>query len=572
MTIADLFQFLLYAATVIVLVKPLGWYITKVFNGEPFFLRRPVEKIEFLLYRAAGVKTTVEQHWIRYAGSFLLFHFIGFLFLYTILRLQAYLPLNPSNLPNVSADLSLNTAISFLTNTNWQNYAGEKTLSYFSQMVGLTVQNFFSAASGIAVAVALIRGFSRQERQTIGNFWVDMTRAILYILLPLSAIFAIFLIWQGVPQNFSANIEISTLEHQTQIIPQGPVASQEAIKIVGTNGGGFFNANSAHPYENPTPLTNFFQMVMMVVIGTALTNVFGRMIGDQRQGWAIFTAMGILLVMGMAAIYYFENQPNPLLTKALNELNIVTEGGNMEGKEVRFGLFNSSLFAALTTATSTGAVNSLHSSFMPLSGGLMILNMVLGEIIIGGAGSGLYGMLLFVILTSFIAGLMVGRTPEYNGNKLQSREIKMAMLATFITPLIILGLTSIAANDPIAVSSVTNPGPHGFSEILYLYTSSAANNGSAFAGINGNTLFYNITGAIAMLLGRLMVVIPVLAIAGSLASKRFSPITNGSLPTHNLTFIILLIAVILIFGILTFLPVLALGPLAEHLSLIKGLS
>ena len=568
MSIADLFQFLMYVTLLIAAIKPLGWYITRVFSGEEFWLRPKIAKIENTFYKIAGIRPDVEQHWIAYVACLLIFHAVGFVVLYAILRLQAYLPFNPNHVANLSPDLALNTAISFLTNTNWQNYSGEVSLSHLSQMVGLTVQNFFSAANGMVVAIALIRGFSRQEKQTIGNFWVDVTRAILYVLLPLSIILAIFLIWQGVPQNFSGDIAITTLEYKNQMIPQGPVAAQEAIKIIGTNGGGFFNTNSSHPYENPTPLSNFLQMMMMAIIGAALTNVFGRMIGDQRQGWAIFTAMACLLFIHAGLMYYFEQQPNPILQQMAAENNLTLTGINMEGKEVRFGLFSSIFYANLTTATATGAVNAMHSSFMPLSGGIMLWNMMLGGVLIGGTGSGLYGMLLFVILTAFIAGLMVGRTPEYKGNKLQIREIKMTVLATLVIPFLILGFTALTLYRPDITQNMANPGAHGFSELLYFYTSTATGNGSAFAGFNANTPFFNIIGAVVMLFGRLLVMIPVLAIAGSLAAKRLSPITVGSLPTHNFTFIILLIGVIFVFSLL--LPALALGPIAEHFLLISA--
>jgi K+-transporting ATPase ATPase A chain len=459
----------------------------------------------------------------------------------------------------VAPDLAFNTAVSFMTNTNWQNYGGESTMSHLVQMAGLTVQNFVSAATGIAIAVALIRGFSRASAKSVGNFWTDMTRAVLYVLLPLCVVLTVFYVARGVPQTLSAYVDATTLEGAKQTIAVGPVASQLAIKMLGTNGGGFFNANSAHPFENPDALVNLIQIVSIFAIGAALTNVFGRMVGDQRQGWAILGAMGVIFIVGVAVAYWAEASGNPLV-QALG-----VDGGNMEGKEVRFGTAMSALFAVVTTAASCGAVNAMHSSFMPLGGLIPLINMELGEIVIGGVGAGLYGMLLFVVLTMFVAGLMVGRTPEYLGKKIEAKEVKMAIL-----PLAMLGFTAIAVVLPTGLSSIGNPGPHGFSEILYAYTSGAANNGSAFGSLSGNTLWYNLTIGFAMLMGRFLVIAPALAIAGSMAGKKTVPASAGTFPTHGGLFIGLLVGVILIVGGLTFFPALALGPIVEHLSLIAG--
>jgi K+-transporting ATPase ATPase A chain len=466
------------------------------------------------------------------------------------------------------ADLALNTAASFVTNTNWQNYSGETTLGYFAQMAGLTVQNFVSAATGIALAVALIRGFARRSASAIGNFWADLTRCTLYILLPLSLAVAIALVWQGIPQNLSAYVDAATLEGGKQTIAQGPVASQVAIKMLGTNGGGFFNANAAHPYENPTPLSNFTQMLAIFALGGALTNVFGRMVGDQRQGWAILAAMGVLFICGVALLYWAEAAGNPLLTA----LGVDPAAGNMEGKEVRFGVAASALFAAVTTAASCGAVNAMHASLTPLGGMVPLINMELGEVIVGGVGAGLYGMLLFAIISVFVAGLMVGRTPEYLGKKIEAREVKLTMLAILCLPLMMLGLTAIAVVAPAGLASISTPGPHGFTEALYAYTSGTANNGSAFAGLSGNTPFYNTTLAAAMLVGRFFMIVPMLAIAGSLAAKKAVPASRGTFPTDGPLFVSLLVGVVLIVGGLTFLPALALGPIVEHLAMISGQS
>ena len=464
----------------------------------------------------------------------------------------------------VPPDLAFNTAASFMTNTNWQNYGGESTMSYLVQMAGLSVQNFLSAATGIAIAVALIRGFARASARSVGNFWVDMTRCTLYILLPICIVFCVFLVWQGIPQTLGSYVEATSLEGGKQTIALGPVASQVAIKMLGTNGGGFFNANAAHPLENPTALSNLVQMVSIFALGAALTNVFGRMVGDERQGWAVFAAMGILFLAGVTVAYWAEGSGNPLI----HALGI--DGSNMEGKEVRFGPALSALFAVITTAASCGAVNAMHDSFMPLGGMIPLINMQLGEIIVGGVGAGLYGMILFVILAIFVAGLMVGRTPEYLGKKIEAKEVKMAVLALLALPLAMLGFTAIAVVLPTGLSSVQDPGPHGFSEVLYAYTSGAANNGSAFAGLAGNTLWYNLTIGLAMLMGRFLIIVPVLAVAGSLAGKKTVPASLGTFPTHGGLFVGLLVGVIVIMGGLTFFPSLALGPIVEHLALIAG--
>jgi len=560
MTLNGWMQIALYCAVVLALVKPLGLYMTRVFNGERTWLSPILAPVERGFYRAAGIDPRQEQHWLAYAGGVILFHLLGFALLYAILRLQALLPLNPAEQAAVAPDLAFNTATSFVTNTNWQSYGGETTLSYLAQMVGLTHQNFLSAATGIAVAVALIRGFARASSGTIGSFWVDVTRATLYVLVPLCIPYALFLVWQGVPQTLGASIDATTLEGARQTIAIGPVASQVAIKMLGTNGGGFFNANAAHPFENPTALSNFVQMVSIFAIGAALTNVFGRMVGDERQGWAILGAMGILFLAGVVVTYWAEAQGGSVL----NGLGFT--GGNFEGKEVRFGISASALFAVITTAASCGAVNAMHDSFTALGGMIPLINMQLGEVVIGGVGAGLYGMLVFVIVAIFVAGLMVGRTPEYLGKKIEAREVKMAMLGILCLPLMMLGGTALATVLPAGLAGPANAGPHGFTEILYAYTSAAANNGSAFGGLTANTLFYNSTLGLAMLVGRFFVKIPVLAIAGSLAAKKTLPASAGTFPTHGGLFIGLLVGVILIVGGLTFFPSLALGPVVEHLA------
>ncbi len=561
MTLIGWIQIALFCAIVVALVRPLGWYMTRVFNGEPTFLAPVLRPVEAALYWAGGVDPKREQHWLTYTVAMLLFHIGGFAILYALLRLQAMLPFNPADQTAVAEDLSFNTAVSFLTNTNWQNYGGESTLSYLTQMLGLTHQNFLSAATGIVLAIALIRGFARASVRTVGNFWVDVTRCTLYILLPLCIVYALFLVWQGIPQTLGPYVEATTLEGAKQTIAVGPVASQIAIKMLGTNGGGFFNANAAHPFENPTALSNFVQMISIFAIGAALTNVFGRMVGNRRQGWAIFAAMGVLFLAGVAVTYWAEAAG----TTGLNALGLT--GGNMEGKEVRFGIVGSSLFAVVTTDASCGAVNSMHDSFTALGGMIPLINMQLGEIIIGGVGAGLYGMLLFVILAIFVAGLMVGRTPEYVGKKIEAKEVKMAMLAILVLPLMYLGWTAVATVLPSAVASMNNPGPHGFTEVLYAYTSATGNNGSAFAGLNGATFFYNLTLASAMLVGRFWMIIPAMAIAGSLAAKKSIPVSSGTFPTTGGLFVGLVVGVIVIVGGLTFFPALALGPIVEQLAM-----
>jgi K+-transporting ATPase ATPase A chain len=561
MTAIGWIQIILYCAIIVALVKPLGWYMTRVFNGERTFLSPILRPVEASLYWIGGVDERREQHWLTYTVAMLLFHVGGFLIIYGLMRLQAMLPFNPADQSAVAPDLSFNTAISFITNTNWQNYGGESTVSYLVQMLGLTHQNFLSAATGIALAVALIRGFSRSSMRTIGNFWVDVTRTTLYVLLPICIVYALFLVWQGMPQTLGAYVDATTLEGAKQTIAVGPVASQVAIKMLGTNGGGFFNANAAHPFENPTALSNFVQMISIFAIGAALTNVFGRMVGNQRQGWAILAVMGVLFISGVAVTYWAESSG----TTALNALGLT--GGNMEGKEVRFGIVASSLFAVITTAASCGAVNAMHDSFTALGGMIPLINMQLGEIIVGGVGAGLYGMLIFVVISIFVAGLMVGRTPEYVGKKIEAREVKMAMLAILVLPLMYLGWTAVAVVLPPAVASMANAGPHGFTEVLYAYTSQTGNNGSAFAGLTGNTPFYNITGGVAMFVGRFFMIVPAMAMAGSLAGKKSIPPSAGTLPTTGGLFVGLVVGVILIIGGLTFFPALALGPIVEHLAM-----
>ncbi|MBL8668487.1 MAG: potassium-transporting ATPase subunit KdpA [Rhodospirillales bacterium] len=568
MTFSGWGQIALYVLLIAGITRPLGGYMTAVFEGRRTLLSPVLRPIERGFYRLAGVDPQAEHRWLSYAVALLAFNLAGALLLFALQRLQAELPLNPQGFPGAAPDLAFNTAISFATNTNWQSYAGESSLGYAVPMVGLTVQNFLSAATGIAVALALVRGFARRNTGAIGNFWVDVTRCTLYLLLPLCLIAAVFFIWQGVPQNLSAAVHASTLEGATQTIAQGPVASQLAIKMLGTNGGGFFNANSAHPYENPTALANFVQMLLVLAIGAALTNVFGRMVGDERQGWALLAAMGLLFVAGVAVCYWAEANAVPALTA----LGVDPAAGNMEGKEVRFGIAISALFTAITTAASCGAVNAMLDSFTPLGGMVAMINMQLGEVIVGGVGPGLYGMLLFAILTVFIAGLMVGRTPEYVGKKIEAKEVKMTMLAVLCLPLTILGFTALAVVLPAGLAAIQAPGPHGFSEVLYAFTSATANNGSAFAGLGANTPFYNVALAVAMMVGRFAVIVPVLAIAGSLAAKTTLPPSAGTFPTSGGLFIGLLTGIILIVGGLTFFPALALGPVTEHLSMLAGIT
>jgi potassium-transporting ATPase potassium-binding subunit len=561
MTAIGWIQIFLFCAIIVALTKPLGWYMTRVFEGERTPLSPLLRPIEVAIYWVGGVDEKREQHWVTYTLAMLFFHVGGFLILYAVMRLQTVLPFNPAGQSAVAEDLAFNTAISFITNTNWQNYGGESTMSYLVQMLGLTHQNFLSAATGIALAVALIRGFSRASVRTVGNFWVDVTRTTLYVLLPICIVYTLFLVWQGIPQTLGPYIEATTLEGAKQTIAVGPVASQVAIKMLGTNGGGFFNANAAHPFENPTALSNFVQMLSIFAIGAAMTNVFGRMVGNQRQGWAILGIMGVLFVAGVSVTYWAEANG----TSALDALGLT--GGNMEGKEVRFGIIASSLFAVVTTAASCGAVNAMHDSFTALGGMIPLINMQLGEIIVGGVGAGFYGMLLFVVLAIFVAGLMVGRTPEYVGKKIEAREVKMAMLAILVLPLMYLGWTAVAVALPSTVAAMNNAGPHGFTEVLYAFTSATGNNGSAFGGLSGNTLFYNLTLASSMFVGRFFMIIPAMAMAGSLAAKKSIPPSAGTLPTTGGLFVGLVVGVILIIGGLTFFPALALGPIVEHLAM-----
>ncbi len=553
-------QILIYCAIIIAITPVLGAYMTRVFNGERTVLSPILRPVEGAIYKISGVDERQEQHAVTYTVGMLLFHVGGFLILYVLMRVQQWLPFNPADQSAVAPDLSFNTAISFITNTNWQNYGGESTMSYLVQMLGLTHQNYLSAATGIVLAMALIRGFARHSVRTVGNFWVDVTRCTLYILIPICVPYALFLVWDGIPQTLGNYVDATTLEGLKQTIAVGPVASQIAIKMLGTNGGGFFNANAAHPFENPTALSNYVQIISIFALGAALTNVFGRMVGNQKQGWAVFAVMGILCLAGVVACYAAEAHGND----ALNALGLT--GGNMEGKETRFGIVASSLFAVITTDASCGAVNAMHDSFTALGGMIPLINIQLGEIIFGGVGSGMYGMLLFVILSIFVAGLMVGRTPEYVGKKIEAKEVKMAMLALLVLPLMYLGWTAVAMMVPSAVASMNNPGPHGFTEVLYAYVSQTGNNGSAFAGLNGNTLFYNLTGAIAMGVGRFWMIIPTMAIAGSLAAKKSIPASVGTFPTTGGLFIGLVIGVIVIVGGLTFFPALALGPIVEQLA------
>jgi potassium-transporting ATPase potassium-binding subunit len=572
MTFNGWLQIALFALLVIALTKPFGGYMTRVFAGERTFLAPVLRPVERAVYAVCGVDENEEQHWLSYAAAMLAFSFAGFAILYGIQRLQGMLPLNPAKLGAVGPDLAFNTSVSFVTNTNWQSYVPEQTMSYLTEMVGLTVHNFVSAATGIAMAIALIRGFSRRSAKSIGNFWVDLTRCVLYVLLPISIICALIFIWQGVPQNFSSYTDVTTLEGAKQVIAQGPVASQEAIKILGTNGGGFFNTNSAHPYENPTGLTNLMQLVMIFSIGAGLTNVFGRMVKDQRQGWAIFAVMGILFLVGVATCYHAEASGNPNFAALhINSTaGALQPGGNMEGKEVRFGIANSALFTTVTTDTSCGAVNNMHDSLLPLGGMVPMVNIMLGEIIFGGVGSGLYGMLLFAIIAMFVAGLMVGRTPEYLGKKLESKEVKMSILGILVLPLSILGFTAIAVVVKPGLAGLANAGPHGFSEALYAFDSATGNNGSAFAGLSANTPFWNTLLGLAMVIGRFLEAVPMLAVAGSLASKKIVPLSAGTFPTNGTLFVGLLTGVIVIVGGLTYFPAVALGPVVEHFALNAG--
>ena len=566
MTLNGWAQIALFCGLVLLLTRPLGGYLDNVMAGRRTLLSPVLRPVERGFYRLAGIDPSEEQSWWVYARAMVVYHIVGFAFLYLLLRLQDLLPFNPQGMSAVAPDLAGNTAVSFLTNTNWQSYGGETTMSYLSQMAGLSVQNFLSAATGIALAVALVRGFARAESKGIGNFWADMVRVTLYVLLPFCLLLTVFYVWQGVPQNLSSYVEATTVEGAKQTIAQGPVASQLAIKMLGTNGGGFFNANSAHPYENPTALSNLVQMLSIFAIGAALTNLFGRAVGDERQGWAILAAMSVLFLAGVVVCYWAEAGGNPLI----GALGVDNAAGNMEGKEVRFGAPLSALFTVITTAASCGAVNAMLDSFMPLGGMVPLINMLLGEIIIGGVGAGLYGMLLFAVLAIFLAGLMVGRTPEYVGKKIEAREVKFTMLAILCVPLAVLGFTALASVVPAGLAGPANAGPHGFSEILYAYTSAAANNGSAFGGLTANTVFYNGTLAVAMMVGRFAIIIPMLAVAGALAAKRKAAASAGTFPTHGPLFVGLLVGAVLIVGGLTFLPALALGPIVEHFALLAG--
>ena len=562
MTAQELIQVLLFFGVLICMTPLLGNYMYKVFSGEKHFMSYVLGWLEKLTYKFSGIQADEESNWKSYTFGLLLFNFIGFVFLFLMQRIQSFLPLNPAHLPNVSWQLSFNTAISFMTNTNWQSYAGETTLSYFVQMTGLAVQNFVSAASGIAVLLALVRGLSRKTTEKIGNFWTDLTRTTVYILLPLSVLFAIVLVGQGVVQNFKPYESIHTLSGAQQIIPMGPAASQIAIKQLGTNGGGFFNANSAHPFENPTPFSNFLEMLFLLLIPAALTYTYGKMVGSIRQGWTIFSVMLILLIAGLCISLYAEYSANPVF----GHLRL------MEGKETRFGIVNSVLWSTSTTAASNGSVNAMQDSLTPIAGMIAMINLMLGEIIFGGVGSGLYGMVVFIIITVFIAGLMVGRTPEYLGKKIEAFEVQMAIIAILLPNVVIQLFSAWASVSSFGLSGLNNAGPHGLSEILYAYSSAAGNNGSAFAGLNANTVFYNLTLGFGMLIGRFGVIIPVMAIAGSMGTKKTTPMSAGTFRTDNGLFIGLLIAVILIIGGLTHFPAISLGPLVEHLLMNAGMT
>jgi len=593
MTLNGLLQLGLYFLILLAVTKPLGVYMTRIFSGEKTFLGRVIGPLERLIYRICRIDEHEEQHWTTYTAAMLMFSVVGLLVLYGLQRLQYYLPLNPQKFSGVAPDLAFNTASSFTTNTNWQAYSGESTMSYLVQMAGLAFHNFVSAATGIALAIAFIRGIARRETEALGNFWVDLTRITLYVLLPLCIIGALLLVSQGVAQNFSPYTQAKLVEPQqvertdnrgnktvetvtVQTIAQGPVASQEIIKELGTNGGGFFNANSAHPFENPTPFSNFLEMIAIFAIPAGLTYTLGRMVGNQKHGWAVFSAMVILFLVGFFATYYFEARGNPIfnqygVTQTVTESdNGQQAGGNMEGKEVRFGIVNSALWATITTDASCGAVNAMHDSFTPLGGMIPLVNIMLGEIIFGGVGAGLYGMLVMIVLTVFIAGLMVGRTPEYLGKKIEAKDVKMAMLYVLVFAFSILAFSAWSSVASYGASKVNNTGPHGLSEIVYAFTSATGNNGSAFAGINANTLWYNTTMGIAMLIGRFLMIIPMMAIAGNLATKKIVPPSAGTFPVHTPLFVVLLIGVILIVGALTFFPMLSLGPIVEHFLMEAG--
>jgi K+-transporting ATPase ATPase A chain len=594
MTVNGWLQIVAYLAVILAITKPMGVFMAHVFSRERTFLDPVLRPIERLLYRLTLVDEQHEMRWTEYAFSLLLFSGVSMLVLYLIERMQQILPLNPQKFAAVAPDLAFNTAASFTTNTNWQNYAGEATMSYLTQMAGLAYHNFASAAVGIALAIAFIRGISRREKETIGNFWVDLTRTTLWVLLPASIVFALILVSQGVVQNFRPYDTVKLLEPQQvqriadgkpavgqdgkpvmdtvtdQVIAQGPVASQEAIKMLGTNGGGFFNANSAHPFENPTPLSNYLQMISIFMIPAGLTYTLGRMTGSQRHGWAVWAAMAILFVAGATTAYWAEAKGNPLLKGVDQQASVMQSGGNMEGKEVRFGIADSTLFATVTTDASCGAINSWHDSYTPLGGMVPLANIMLSETVFGGVGAGLYGILIYVVLSVFIAGLMVGRTPEYLGKKIEAYDVKMAMLVTLVFPLVILTLAGISSVKGFGTSSISNAGPHGLTQILYAFTSMAGNNGSAFGGLNGNTPWYNIAGAATMLIGRFFMILPMLAIAGNLAKKKYVPPSLGTFPVTTPLFSVLLVGVIVIVGALTFFPALSLGPVLEHLLMQAG--
>jgi K+-transporting ATPase ATPase A chain len=593
MTTTGVLQILLYFVILLLITKPMGAFMARLFAGERTFLHPVLRPVERIVYKLSGVNEGAEQRWTHYCGAVLAFSFFSFLFVYLIQRLQAFLPLNPmgfgtgsapQNATPMTPDLAFNTAVSFMTNTNWQSYVGETTMSYLTQMTALAVQNFASAAAGIAIAIALIRGFARQKANTIGNFWVDLTRTVVYILLPISVISALFLCWQGMPQNFNSYTKARTVEGVEQTIAQGPMASQEAIKEFGTNGGGFLNANSSTPYENPTPLSNFFEMLLIFAIPAGLTYTFGKMVGDTRQGWAIFAAMAVMFIIGVFIAYGAEQKGNPILAGLGVEQTAsgAQPGGNMEGKEVRFGISASALFATITTAASCGAVNGMHDSYTPLGGLVPLFNMQTSEVIFGGVGAGMYGILLYAILAVFIAGLMVGRTPEYLGKKIEQKEVKMAMLALIATAASILVFAAISSVIPFekggywngsfgaATGNLNNGGPRGLGEILYAYTSGTANNGSAFAGISANTPWYNLTIGLAMLIGRFLIIVPMLAAAGSLVVKKKVPESAGTFPTHGPLFVGLLVGSVVIIGALTFFPVLSLTPIVEHFLMHEG--
>jgi len=583
MTANGVLQIALYFVVILALTKPVGSYMAKVFAGERTWLHRPLRPIETAIYKICGADENAEQTWVRYAGGVLVFSVVSLLFTYVLLRIQKWLPLNPQGLGNVGQDLAFNTSSSFATNTNWQSYTPETTMSYFSQMIALATHNFWSAATGIAAAIAFVRGFARHSAKTLGNFWVDFTRANLYVLLPMCVVGALLLISQGAIQNFDSYTKVTTVEGATQMLQQGPLASQEAVKMIGTNGGGYTQANSAHPFENPTPFSNFLQMLYIFIIPAGLTYTFGKMVRDTRQGWALFAAMSVLFLAGVFVVYASEAAGNPNVAKLGIETQATATqcGGNMEGKDVRFGIANSSLFTVITTDASCGAVNNVHDSLTPLGGLVPMLNIQLGELVFGGVGSGLYGMLMYAILAVFIAGLMVGRTPEYLGKKIEQKEVKMIMLAALVLAFTILGFSAWGAvahfpkggylNPPgPATANLTNNGPHGLSEVLYAFTSATGNNGSAFAGLNPNTPFFNTTIGIAMLSGRFLMLIPLLAAAGSLAQKKLVPVSSGTFPTHGPLFVGLLVGVVLIVGALTFFPALSLGPVVEHFLMHQG--